>query len=151
MPARGAVKTLRRRATGPVPTLRTQQVEIKYKKPTPGGRSKVRKSQRRRTGASLTQRFFFAGARFQPARRSPRADFAWQFKAPRRRARAISAFVFPRPPGGRSKVRDLSIADRWVRHAYFVANLRKSFFAALLGSTAQKKRREIQGGGVGQN
>lgn len=124
----GALKTLQEMIAGPAPGLRTQQVEIKYKKPTPRGA--VKKSAMdittdlRPSHSGIffprTQNFGLSKAfqEFKSRIPSMAAGFC---------ARAQGRFIF-NTPGERSELSDPSLRDRRPRDTNNFASLEKLFF-----------------------
>jgi hypothetical protein len=98
----------------------------------------------------LPRRDFFSRAHDFSRLDVRRAAISLGNSTPRVGERVQYRHLFSLGPRGWSKVRDLSIADRWVRCAYFVAELRKSFFcrAARVNGREKTSRNSGWGGSV---
>ena len=139
---------------GPASTLRTQNCEIKYKKPTPGGGSKVC-NVRLLGPVPLPFGDFFRPGEFQEASVPSSNNKRPQFQRHVGQAIAALEHLFlvacaaparelGQPPGGQ-KVLRIFDRGRWANDAHLFAKLRNSFFER--GVQTRKNRREIQGGG----
>jgi hypothetical protein len=101
----GAAKSEALLASGPVPALHTQYLEIEYRKPTPGGVVKSLQHQSARTGAPLIRRFFFRVPRFSERLFAPPRRIHESNQGALGQPRSDSRIYFPRvlAPGGGQK------------------------------------------------
>jgi hypothetical protein len=142
----GAAKSEALLASGPVPALRTQYLEIKYRKPTPGGRSKVR-SIRVHVPVALSFADFFSASRdFQNACLLLRGEFTNPIKGPWVNRVRIRVFIsLACWPGGGQKSGGFD-SGPVAKHTNSGANFRKHF---LSDRSSGKSAAKFSGGGVG--
>lgn len=125
--SRGASKSFQQGIYGPAPSLRTQEVEIKYKKPMPpGGGQKFSERLRSVPARVSCADFFSAPILFDNQTQSKKSKkpgvSTWQ------RLQFDDLFSGRPPGGGRSKVRTFASRDRCARNTDNSANFRKLFF-----------------------
>ena len=144
--SRGASKSFQQGICGPAPSLRTQEVEIKYKKPMPpGGRSKVFRAASLSTGPGLTRRFFFQANTFQKSNAIKEIKETGRFCL----VGASNSGIYFQAPGGRSKVWTFASRDRCARHTDNSANFGKLFLPPMRVPGIKKFAAKLGRGGGG--